>query len=556
MIQFNEEKQNRELGELRKREEENLVKTLSSKYGIPYVDLGPVPINQDALRVIPEADAKKAFIAPFNRIDKKVQIAVRSPQNKETLQAIEKLKEKGFQPITFMASSASIEKAWSRYADLSLSFETSGGALDISSDQIQKFIDESRSLTDIKKMIEETLHMERRYRVSRILEIIVAGALATKASDIHTEPEENDVRLRYRLDGVLVDIVRLDNDTYRLLLSRIKLLSGLKLNLKKNAQDGRFTIRLSDTDIEIRTSILPGAYNESIVLRVLNPDAINVPLEEMGINERLFKVIAQEIKKPNGMILTTGPTGSGKTTTLYAFLKKIYSTETKILTIENPIEYHLDGIVQTQTTKGYTFESGLRAALRQDPDVIMVGEIRDRETAEIAVNAALTGHLVFSTLHTNNAAGTFPRLIDLGINTKVITSAMNLALAQRLVRRIDPAFKKEVVIEGEDKEIVMRILESITDKSYLEGVQTEKMWVPDVPEGEVSNGYKGRIGLFEGILADENVEKALQDNPGERDIWEAAKGQGILNMKQDGVIKVLKGITTLEEVRRVIDLDE
>ena len=233
MIQFNEEKQNRELGELRKREEENLVKTLSSKYGIPYVDLGPVPINQDALRVIPEADAKKAFIAPFNRIDKKVQIAVRSPQNKETLQAIEKLKEKGFQPITFMASSASIEKAWSRYADLSLSFETSGGALDISSDQIQKFIDESRSLTDIKKMIEETLHMERRYRVSRILEIIVAGALATKASDIHTEPEENDVRLRYRLDGVLVDIVRLDNDTYRLLLSRIKLLSGLKLNLKK-----------------------------------------------------------------------------------------------------------------------------------------------------------------------------------------------------------------------------------------------------------------------------------------------------------------------------------
>ncbi len=557
MIEFNEEKQNRDLDELRKKEEEDSVQILSSKYGIPYLDLGPVPINQDALRAITEEDAKAANVAPFNRIDKKIQIGVLAPHSQKTIQAIEKIKEKGFEPILFMVSTASLHKAWSRYKDLSLSFETAGG-LDISSDQIQIFLKEEHSLLDIKNMIEETLHMERRYRVSRILEIIVAGALSTKASDLHTEPEKDDVRLRYRLDGVLVDIAQLDNDTYQLLLSRIKLLSGLKLNLKKAAQDGRFTIRLSDTDIEIRTSVLPGAYNESVVLRVLNPKSINVPLEDMGINERLFKIIEHEIKKPNGMVLTTGPTGSGKTTTLYSILKKIYSTETKILTIENPIEYHLDGIVQTQTNtkQGYTFLSGLRAALRQDPDVIMVGEIRDTETAEIAVNAALTGHLVFSTLHTNNAAGTFPRLIDLGVNAKVITSAINLALAQRLVRKIDPQFKKEIPLEGKDRETILRILDSIVDKTYLEGVQTDKMWVPEIPEGEISNGYKGRIGVFEGILTDEKIETALQDNPGERDIWKAAEGQGILTMQQDGIIKVLNGVTTLEEIRRVLDLDE
>ena len=557
MIEFNEEKQNRDLDELRKKEEEDSVQILSSKYGIPYLDLGPAPINQDALRAITEEDAKAANVAPFNRIDKKIQIGVLAPHSQKTIQAIEKIKEKGFEPILFMVSTASLHKAWSRYKDLSLSFETAGG-LDISSDQIQIFLKEEHSLLDIKNMIEETLHMERRYRVSRILEIIVAGALSTKASDLHTEPEKDDVRLRYRLDGVLVDIAQLDNDTYQLLLSRIKLLSGLKLNLKKAAQDGRFTIRLSDTDIEIRTSVLPGAYNESVVLRVLNPKSINVPLEDMGINERLFKIIEHEIKKPNGMVLTTGPTGSGKTTTLYSILKKIYSTETKILTIENPIEYHLDGIVQTQTNtkQGYTFLSGLRAALRQDPDVIMVGEIRDTETAEIAVNAALTGHLVFSTLHTNNAAGTFPRLIDLGVNAKVITSAINLALAQRLVRKIDPQFKKEIPLEGKDRETILRILDSIVDKTYLEGVQTDKMWVPEIPEGEISNGYKGRIGVFEGILTDEKIETALQDNPGERDIWKAAEGQGILTMQQDGIIKVLNGVTTLEEIRRVLDLDE
>ena len=557
MVQFEEEKQKKQLSELLKKEEEDLVQTLSSKYNIPYLDLGPIAVNQDALRVIDEQTARKAYLGAFNKVDKKVQIGLRSPNNPETQRVLEEIKQKGYQPILFMVSEASLEKIWNRYKELSFSFETTGGALDISSDQIQEFLKNSHNLADIRKLVDGILHMERRYRVSRILEIVIAGALALKASDVHIEPEEKNVRLRYRIDGVLEDVITIDSETFNLLLSRIKLLSGLKLNIKRSAQDGRFTIKLSESDIEIRTSILPGAYNESIVLRILNPKAISVPLEELGINKRLFGIIEHTIKKPNGLILTTGPTGSGKTTTLYAFLKKIYSTETKIITIENPIEYHLAGIVQTQTNtkENYTFLDGLRSALRQDPDIIMVGEIRDSETAEIAVNAALTGHLVFSTLHTNNAAGTFPRLIDLGVNPKVITSALSLALAQRLVRRIDPQYKKEVPLQGKDKDVVMRILGTVKDTAYLDGVQTEKMWVPEVPGGE-STGFKGRIGVFEGILADQKIEEAVQQNPSEHEIWKAAEGQNILSMSQDGIIKVLEGATSLDEIRRVVDLGE
>src|SRR3989344_4711261 len=424
-VQFNEDKQEKRLEELKKREEEELASTLSAKYGISYLDLSVVPINIDALRVIKEADAREASMAVFNIIDKRIDIAVLAPENEKTVEVIEDLKKRNYIPTVYMVSHASLNKVWNRYKDLSCSLETKSGVLDISNEEIVELLGKITSLEEIRHEIEEILGMKKSYRISRILEIILAGGLARKASDIHLEPEEDYVRLRYRLDGVLTDILTFDLETYKLLLSRIKLISELKLNLT-GAQDGRFSIKLPDGDVEVRTSILPGSYSESVVLRVLNPNATSVALEERGIHPKLFALFLREIKKPNGMILVTGPTGSGKTTTLYSFLKKIHSPEVKIITIENPIEYHLPGIVQTQTDpdKEYTFASGLRSALRQDPDVILVGEIRDEETAEVAVNAALTGHLVLSTLHTNNAAGTFPRLIDLGVNPKVITSAV------------------------------------------------------------------------------------------------------------------------------------
>ncbi len=557
MTQFNEEKQDKKMDVLRRHEEEDLAKVLSKKYGVGYLDLGAVPINIDAIRIIKEEDARSSGVAVFNIVNKKIDVAVLSPQSEKTIEAIEDLKKKGFIPNIFMVSHDSLNKVWNLYKELSYSFETKGGALDISNEEITDLLKEVQSLDAVKEKIQTVLSLKKQYRISKILEIIVAGALATGASDIHLEPEESYVRLRYRLDGVLTDILSFDTETYSLLLSRVKLISNLKLNLK-GAQDGRFSIKLQEGDTEIRTSLLPGAYNESIVLRVLNPDAISVPLEKLGIHPRLLNILMQEITKPTGMILTTGPTGSGKTTTLYAFLKKIHTPEIKIITIENPIEYHLPGIVQTQTDpdKGYTFLEGLRSALRQDPDVIMVGEIRDDETAEIAINSALTGHLVFSTLHTNNAAGAFPRLIDLGVNPKIITSAINVAIAQRLVRTLCPHCKKEMAPEVKEKEIIDETLNEISDKSYTEGLQTEKVWISGGCEKCNMTGYLGRIGLYEAIITDEKIEKIVRENPSEREIKTAARDQNILDMKQDGIIKVLQGVTSITELRRVIELEK
>lgn len=557
-IQFDEDKQRQKIEELRENEEEGLAQAMSQKYGLSYIDLGVNPINIDALRIVKEAEARESEVASFNIINKKVSLAVISPNNEKTIALVESLKDRGYTPIIFMASHQSLERVWERYKDLSYSMETKGGALDIANDEIENLVKEVKNADDIKKSIETILAQKKSYRISKILEIILAGAISINASDIHIEPEKDSVRLRYRLDGVLNDILDIDRDTFGLLLSRIKLISSLKLNTKGKAQDGRFSIKLDDTEVEIRTSLLPGGYGESVVLRVLNPDAISVPLEELGINEKLLSIIMKELQKPNGMILNTGPTGSGKTTTLYAFLKKIYSTGIKIITIENPIEYHLKGIVQTQIDeeKNYTFLEGLRSALRQDPDVIMVGEIRDEETAEIAVNASLTGHLVFSTLHTNNAAGTFPRLIDLGVNPKVITSAINIAMAQRLVRKLCNKCKKKSVLKEDETNLIKNITGSISDKKALEGLDLTNVYESvGCPECNFT-GFKGRTGIYEAVLTDEKVEAIVKENPSEREINKASENQGILNMKQDGVIKILHGLTSIDELRRVIDLDE
>lgn len=556
MVTFNEDRQDERVRALHQKEEEDLAQTLASHHGVPYLDLSAHPINLDALRVIKEADARAAEIAVFNATDKKIDVGVLSPKNEKSIEAIQDLRQRGYDPEIFMVSHQSLQKVWDRYKDLSYSFETKSGALDISNEEILEVTKKVRSLDDIKKMIEEVLSLKRAYRISKILEIILAGSLSLKASDIHLEPAEDNVRLRYRLDGVLTDILHFDRETFELLLSRIKLISELKLNVKEKAQDGRFSIKLGEAEIEVRTSLLPGPNGESIVLRILNPDAIGVPLEKLGIHPKLLEILNKEVRKPNGMILTTGPTGSGKTTTLYAFLKKIYTPEIKVITIENPIEYHLGGIVQTQTDpdKGYTFAEGLRSALRQDPDVIMVGEIRDDETAAVAVNAALTGHLVLSTLHTNNAAGSFPRLLDLGINPKVVSSALTVSIAQRLVRTLCSECKKEASLEGADKERVEKVIKGITDPSYLENIQKEKIWLPVGCEKCNNLGYKGRLGVYEAILIDENIEKAVINNPSERDIREAAKPQNLLTLAQDGVLKVLQGLTTLEELDRVVDL--
>ncbi|MFA5840945.1 MAG: GspE/PulE family protein [Candidatus Paceibacterota bacterium] len=561
---FDEEKQNRQLEDLHKQEEEQLVATLAeSKYGLPYIDLYRLGIDNEALRAISEKDCRELNAAPFKLFGKNIFIALRSPSDDLIKRLKDDMERLSLVPTFYMASSASINKVWERYKEISMAESSTIGGLDISGEVLRETAQKIHKMKDIEIMITEALKENKIHKISKMLEIILAGAIAIKASDIHIEPEEDRGRLRLRLDGILIDVLFFGSDVYHLLNSRIKLLSGMKLT-SKIAQDGRFSITEGKDEISIRSSLIPGSYGESIVMRILDPKSIQVPLEEIGIEPFLFSVIQQEISKPNGLILVTGPTGSGKTTTLYAFLKKIYSPEIKIITIEDPVEYHLVGITQTQTDmkKGYTFVEGLRSALRQDPDVVMVGEIRDKETAEIAVQSALTGHIVFSTLHTNNAAGVIPRLIDLGVNPKILVSALSLSIAQRLVRKLCQFCKKEKIPSKEEEATMRGVLASIK----AEGKSLSNYNInPDVPFKLFSavgcekcnmTGFKGRIGIFEAIKTDESIEKIMPENPSEREIKKVASAQGILSMRQDGLVKMLNGITSFEEVQSVVDLNE
>ena len=462
-----------------------------------------------------------------------------------------------------MASRASLEKAWDRYKEISYAEESRAGSMSISGEALKKLMVGIKNIEDIKKAV-EAIEKDNTHTTSHILEVALAGAVAINASDIHFEPEENTVRLRFRLDGILHEVMEIPPAAHKFINSRIKLISGLKITSSSIAQDGRFSIFLDQDEISLRVSLIPGAYGESIVMRILNPKSIRVKLEDMGVEPKLYDVFLREIKKPNGLILLTGPTGSGKTTTLYSFLQKIYSTEIKIITIEDPIEYHLPGITQTQTDaeKGYTFLEGLRSALRQDPDVIMVGEIRDSETAKIAVESALTGHLVFSTLHTNNAAGVIPRLIDLEVNPKILVSALSLSIAQRLVRRLCVHCKKERVVTEEELYLINKMIEKAKsyNKNFADyGVDLVNPFKLYTPVGclECNNtGFKGQIGIFEAIYNDPKIEDIIVKNPSEREIKEAARNQVSLTIQEDGLVKILKGITSFEEVSSVVDFYE
>jgi type IV pilus assembly protein PilB len=564
MALFDEEKQNKQLEDLHKQEEEQLVATLAeSKYGLPYIDLSRLGIDNEALRAISEKDSREMNVGPFKLFGKNIFIAVRSPSDDLLKRLKEDMERKNLVPTFYMVSAASIEKVWDRYKEISLAESSQVGGIDISADVLRETIKKIEKIQDIQKMVTEALEGNKIHKISRLLEIILAGGIAIAASDIHIEPEKDRGRLRLRLDGVLQDVNFFGLDVYRLLNSRIKLLSGMKLT-STIAQDGRFNIEEGNEEISVRTSLIPGAYGESIVMRILDPRSIQVKLEELGIEARLFSVIQQEISKPNGMILVTGPTGSGKTTTLYAFLRKIYSPEIKIITIEDPIEYHLPGITQTQTNdvKGYTFAEGLRSALRQDPDVVMVGEIRDNETAETAVQSALTGHIVFSTLHTNNAAGVIPRLIDLGVNPKILVSALSLSIAQRLVRKLCTFCKKEKEVTPEETKTLKSIIDGMTSEGKkisdynINSEAPLKLFAAVGCEKCNSTGYKGRIGIFEAIKTDEAIEKIMPENPSEREIKKVASLQGILSMRQDGLVKMLNGITSYDEVQSVVDLNE
>ncbi len=413
----------------------------------------------------------------------------------------------------------------------------------------------NQDIENFKKAIEKNLSGD----ISDLVSVILMGAISLSSSDIHLEPEEKITKIRIRIDGLLQDVVSFPKNAYQPIVSRIKLLAGLKLNIKDRPQDGSFSVLFpvpktkNIKEVEMRTSALPADYGETIVMRILNPESLK-SIEELGLREDLLLMFKKEIQKPDGMIIVTGPTGSGKTTTLYAFLKFIHQPEIKIITIEDPIEYRLGGVSQTEVhpEKGYDFPKGLRAIVRQDPDVILVGEIRDLETADIAIQAALTGHLVFSTLHTNDAAGTIPRLISLGANPANIAPAINMAVAQRLVRRACKHCSFWRSPRKEEAEKIKNALCDIADRFAI-NIKSPELKIVE-PEGcKFCNfsGYKGRVGIFEAILINEEIENLILKSPSIPEIKKTASKNGMISMYQDGFLKIIQGITTIEEVERM-----
>ena len=551
MTKFQEEKQTLKVSQLRRKEEEAMVVLLAEKYHIPHADLSTIPINVDALAIVREHDARTGELAVVQRTGKKLEVGVRNPELPKTKAVLEELTTQGYHWDLFLVSRSSLERAWSFYASITEQAKAITGEVEVSSERLAVFRSEVRSFADIERVLGGIASK----RTTDILEVILAGALETDSSDIHLEPQEETVRIRYRLDGVLNDVATLTRALYKFLLSRVKLISEMKLNVQNRGQDGRFTIRLEGLDIEIRTSTLPGPYGENIVMRVLNPKAIGVGFPELGMQPWTFAAVARELGKPNGMIVTTGPTGSGKTTTLYSFIREVHKPGIKLITLEDPIEYHLTGIEQTQVdpAAGYDFANGLRSILRQDPDVILVGEIRDLETAHTAMHAALTGHLVFSTLHTNNAAGTIPRLLDLGVDPAIVAPAINIAIAQRLVRKLCERCKRQVPATDEETEHIRDVVASLPPRLSKPNIPAPLMLAKPVGCGQCHlTGYRRRIGVFEVIVVDDRIELLIPKKPTEVEIKRVALGQNQTTMYQDGILKVLAGITDLGEVERVV----
>ena len=423
------------------------------------------------------------------------------------------------------------------------------GEIEIAQSEAEEFQKTVKNISDLKREIETSV----RENITQALETVMAGSITLEASDIHIEPMEEQTKMRVRVDGTLQDVIFFEKIAYEKILSRIKLLSGLKLNISDRAQDGRFSVVYENTSIEIRTSILPSEHGETIVMRILNPKSL-ISIGDLGLREDLLETFRSEIKKPNGMIIITGPTGSGKTTTLYAFLKEIQNPEIKIITIEDPIEYHLEGISQTQVDpkKGYDFANGLKSMMRQDPDVILVGEIRDLETVDIALQAALTGHLVFTTLHTNDAAGTIARLTSLGAQLPNIGPAINMAGAQRLVRKVCPKCSSLAKVTPEELAKIKNALASLPKKTKVPEINEETQ-IPKIKGCEDCNstGFKGRVGIYESFLIDDEMEKFILTSPSVAALREKAEKKGMVTMFQDGLLKVLAGMTTIEEVERV-----
>lgn len=531
-------------------DDELLTHAIAQVSGVPYVNLSNSIIDQDVLALLPEDIAERFMAVPLAEVQNRLAVAMIDANN---VQAVDYLANRIQRPIkVFMASESGVRHVLDQYrTDLS-SVDVAAVA---SQEEAQK-----ASEGDIKTIVQDS-------PISRALSTILEYAVKARASDIHIEPLENSLKIRCRIDGILREIMQLPKSIEPALVSRIKILSNLKIDEHRIPQDGQFTVKAAAKEVDLRIAISPVVWGEQVVIRLLDKSGNSFDIEQMGYAGRALRMIRKGIRKPNGMILTSGPTGSGKSTSLYALIKEIKDESINIVTLEDPVEYKMDGVNQIQVNGdvGLTFATGLRSILRQDPNVIMVGEIRDAETANLAVQAALTGHLVFSTLHTNSAAGVLPRLLDMNIEPFLIASTVNTIIGQRLVRRVSPKRDSYLSSPIETQNIlanvghllpktradVVRVSEDLGYKDLPLAGQSAYTLVKGRDTPQSPRGYSGRAGLYEVMDVNEEIQRLIVSHATSSDIQRKAIEHGMVTMRQDGYLKALQGITTIEEVNRV-----
>jgi len=519
--------------------------------GVPYVSLRNVRMEQEQLQILPRDVLERSMVVPLGELNGQLVMAMLDVSNVQATDYLSTMTGKPIRPV--MASEEGIRAILAQYKG---DFTSVKQAVKATNEEVAQ---KQRS-ADVKTIVQDS-------PISKALSTILEYAVKTKASDIHVEPLEESLVIRYRIDGVLRQVMELPKTIEPALVSRIKILANLKIDEHRVPQDGQFTVLVADKEVDLRIATSPVVWGEQVVIRLLDKSGTSMEVEQMGMTGHALRMVLSGIAKPNGMILTSGPTGSGKSTTLYALIKKIKDVKINIVTLEDPVEYKMDGVnqIQVNVDAGLTFASGLRSILRQDPDVVMVGEIRDSETANLAVQAALTGHLVFSTLHTNSAAGILPRLLEMGIEPFLIASTLNTVIGQRLVRRVTEKRSAIMSTELQTKEL-NEIVGDLLPKSTAEAaavsedlgypglpIQSEKGYtlVKGVDDRDTPGGYSGRAGLYETIEVDEDIQKLVVNRSTSAEIMRVAKEKGTITMRQDGMLKALSGITTMEEVNRV-----
>lgn len=538
------------ISELTQKKKEEEVAAEAAGMGLQYTDLVGFPILAEAIKLIDKETAERLQVVCFLFTGDQIRLGFVRPQDKDEIMAIaEKLAQaKNARVGLYLVSELSFKTAFKNYDRLPKAKIQKSG-VEITSADIDKY---QQEIVNFEQLAEKIKNVS----LSDIVTIILASGLKMDASDIHIEAGEKQVTVRFRIDGFLHDVAEMSSDKWDKLISRLKLVAHLKLNITSRPQDGRFSIFLADDKVEVRVSTIPTAYGESVVLRLLKASSIRLEFDDLGLQGKVQASLLEQIKRPNGMIIATGPTGCGKTTTLYAVLNLLNNPGTKIITLEDPIEYKLAGVNQSQidVAREYTFAKGLRSILRQDPDIIMVGEIRDEETVEIAINAALTGHLVISTIHTNSAAGVIPRFLSMNAKPFLLAPAINSVVGQRLVRKICEHCRVEDKLSNEDLSKVKKHLELLPEQSG----EKEKIDFNNLKffQGQGCDhchnlGYKGRIGIYEVLIVGPEIEKMiLSTGVNEFELEKIARQQGMVTMVQDGLLKALAGVTSVSEVFR------